>query len=668
MSGYGLAVPVDPAVEEETHARVVALSPQDHEALAQLYHGLGDLSWRVRKAALVTLQRFRAVPKLVETLIGGLGSQDNAGLRNACAEGLVFLGDTAVEELGRALYTADLDQRKFVVEVLGLIGTRPALESLLGALDQADTNVKSAVVDALGQIGGPIVTAELTRRLAEKPDDLQYAVYVLDALGRCRACLPVASLLPWLGQKQLARFVYPLLGLCQDVAALAPLVQAVVTGSRGVRRMAMPALVTLWRSLDARADATVSALLGQHPNAVDVLVDSLGDEDGIAEAAVRLLSLCNATAHAAKVLDMCAARGMAQVGIESMSRLGPAVVVPLIEAMETTDVQAQLLFLDVIESVGDASAVPALLRICYSAHPHLAAAAVRAVGKLAGADVVGPLMQVVRTRDEAELSRQAVFALARIGERHPDVVASHMRRALEVGDVQPAWLSVLGSVRRSQDIDVLVASCKHMNPEVRRAAVEAAQRFGSQIPETCMLEALRDEHPRVRVAAARALSTYGSEASLQALLGVMTDLDPWVVAEAARSLGAVGGRKATHVLHLAASSSSAPIAIAALQSLARLGSDGLESTVRRALQHAEVEVVREALAGAVRIGGKLAQEALEGALSHRSWDVRWAAAEALLDTRLPVPLNVINAASERETEPLVRERLERLRTSLGGFR
>ena len=51
-----------------------------------------------------------------------------------------------------------------------------------------------------------------------------------------------------------------------------------------------------------------------------------GDKGILATLFCRLLSLCNAVSHAAKVLDMCAARGMAQVGIESMARFGPAVV------------------------------------------------------------------------------------------------------------------------------------------------------------------------------------------------------------------------------------------------------------------------------------------------------------------------------------------------------
>src|SRR5687768_8504912 len=102
----------DGATEESRHTTLSELTPETpliHDAIAK---ALGDPSWRIRKAALGVLQRTPVTPELIDRLIDGMGDPDNAGLRNACAEGLSLLGDKAVGPLTQALRTPDADQRK----------------------------------------------------------------------------------------------------------------------------------------------------------------------------------------------------------------------------------------------------------------------------------------------------------------------------------------------------------------------------------------------------------------------------------------------------------------------------------------------------------------------------------------------------------------------------
>lgn len=654
---------VDPAQEEENHQRIVDLQPHSHEALAVLYQSLGDPSWRVRKAALAAVERFTADSKLATTLISGLGAQDNAGLRNACAEALVNLGERAVFDLTQALSTADLDQRKFVVEVLGVIGTPQAQHALFAALEQSDSNVRAAVVDALGQIGGPSVVEHLKTRLQTSGDDLQLLVYVLDALARCGAHMSPGELAPLLKHRSLLRFVYPLLGLSHDKAALAPLVDAVAVVSRGARRTAVLALAELIEGLAGQDYKDHLAKLWGGKNAIrDALTQSLDDEDeAVVRAAIRLLGHYGDPKTAPKLLQVAAMRGLVQVALDAAVAMGPQAVPSLMQALDSADVQSQLLYLDVVETLGDPVVVPGLLDLTAVPNAHLAGAAVRVLGRLGDVNVVGPLMELVRRRDEREITRQVVFALGSLGMRYRDEVATQMRRAISQGDVQPGWLSVLGALRRPDDMDVVSAACGHLDPEVRRAALEAAAAYGSRLSETALIAAVSDEHPKVRAAAAKVAAAYASDAVVQALLESLHDLDPWVVAEAARSLGTMQARRSIAQLQLLVSSPVAPIAIAALQSLARLGTSELDGLVRKALQHPDGEVVREALSVAVASPQKpLAVESLKFGLKHRAWDVRWASAEQLLLLRLPVPKQLLEQCLADEGEPLVREKLMRL--------
>ena len=651
--------------EEAQHRRVSGLQPDAPDALAVLIESLGHTSWRVRKASLEAVDRMRQQPRLVGALIDGLASHDNAGLRNACAEALVQLGEQAVPEVATKLRTPDLDQRKFIVEVLGLIGTRSARQSLLGALDEADSNVRSAVIDSLGQIGGPEVVHELTARLLDKPDDLQLAVYVLDALARLRARLPSAQLLTWLKHRQLARFVYPLLGLSQDKAAFAPLVDGIVASSRGIRRVALPALVCLADELGPVYEAEIAQMLRGRADISVALNEALQEEDSkVAESAVTLLGLsCNAR-DAVTMLQTCSSRGFLQAGMTAVGRLGSQVVGPLLDALDLVDTQTQLVFLDAIEFVGDGGAVPELLKLSRSSSSYTAGAAMRALGRLAGPESIEPLMQVARS-EESELVRQAVFALGGIGARHPEAVAQTVRHAVQAGDLQPAWIAVLGSIGRDTDIDVVIASARHQSAEVRVAAIDAARAYGSRIPETTLLQAMHDSESTIRAAAARALSAYRTEASLAALLEAMRDMDPWVVAEAAQALGARGGRSAVQALQLAANSSVALVAIAALQALSRLEPQGLESTLRKALRHADPEVVREALGVVASLDVDFVADALTEGLRHRAWGVRLFAASVAISHRIALKSDVIEASLQTETEPLVKEKLHRLLSMAG---
>ncbi len=652
-------MPPNHTSDEARYQRLMALAPGPASAVPDLLSYLGDPSWRVRKAAVLALDRFRDDPRLSPSLVAGLASDDNAGLRNACMQALCGMGASATGELARALESPDPGQRKFVAEVLGVIGTPQARDALIAHLADRDMNVAGAISEALGQIGGAEVVTLLKERL-KQTSDLMQRVYGLDALVRTGARLPFEELSPWLGDPALKRQVLALLGLSGDVRAVLPLVEGLRAPAQQTRVVAVQGLAALADALSGENQSALGRALDVHAGWEQTLTDLLATEDdALAAAVAKVMAASGRVDLAPSILAAVSCRTTVALGADLVLAMGEEVVAPLLAAFDTADVETRVLTLEVLESLGDASVVAPLLEIAQGPDNRSAEAALRVIGKLGGLEVVRPLMERARDRDN-ELAHAAAMATAAIGRRHRDAVATLVLAALSAGDERPVWPIVLGVIGRDEDCAVIARLAHHRDAAVRTAALEAAVTYGSDFPESIAIFVLADEQPRVRAAAARVLGAYRSEAALEALLAAARDVDPWVSAQAMRSLGSIGGARVVPTLMDAAASSSSPIAIAALQSLFRVNPPDIGRAITRGLAHADPEVAREAVAAAMRLSGEEVQRLLVQCLQHRAWSVRRAAAEQIANRGLRLPPEVIRQRLVVEPEPLVQESLERL--------
>ncbi|MBN1959631.1 MAG: HEAT repeat domain-containing protein [Deltaproteobacteria bacterium] len=647
--------------EERCHAKSLTLNLATVTS-DELIPLLGHRSWRVRKATLNHAEGLRKRPDLIPSIIAALGEPENAGLRSACAETLIRIGEVAVPQLIRALGTSDVDIRKFVVEVLGEIGSAGVGHSLIAALDDSDENVKASVVSALAHIGDRDTVEALRARLANRTKDMQLTAYVLSALEELHAELRYEELALFFERPELARLVHPLLGRCNDQRARKRLVEAITTGAKGARYEAIRALALQYQHLDENSEFELRDLLKAAPNAITDIEKALDNpDDAITEAAVVVLGILREPAFVPRILEAVASRPFVKAAFDAIRPMGTEVVPPLLDAIDDLSIDARILALEVIESFGDPRAVAKLLSIASGIEPRAAEAAISALGKLGGPDCIDQLMNVVCNGDN-DIVRQTALALAAIGIRHPSEVAGKIRAVLANGDVRPVWIIVLGLIGRSEDMDTIVAASRHRDSDVRRAAIEAFSAYHGEVDENVVVLALTDESPAVRAVAARALGHYHSERVINALMVSVNDTDALVVAETLRALGRAGGEKAATTLLDAAASSQAPVAIAALQSLFRLRPKGIMHAVERALQHVDPEVVREAIVLTMRLSVEETLPLLLPCLSHRSWHVRLAAAEALANRDLIIGEEILNKVLEDETEPLVLDALERLFT------
>ncbi len=180
--------------------------PSD-ENLIFIYKALADESWRVRKDA-ISLALVHPVDRIIELLIKGLFSEENAGLRNACQEALTRIGEPIVGKLVDAFKGADSDVRKFILDIIGDIGNSSHAHFLINALDDEDENVIISACENLGKIKNPAAIEPLLKMINPKNEWLSFVI--LESLSQIRTPFDAKQILPlW----QVSRLRKPILDM-----------------------------------------------------------------------------------------------------------------------------------------------------------------------------------------------------------------------------------------------------------------------------------------------------------------------------------------------------------------------------------------------------------------------------------------------------------------------
>ena len=214
--------------------RSAALAPR--EVVPQLVDCLGDVSWRVRKAAVERLSVWPDGDAVVEALITALGDADNPGRRNAAVDALIHCGASVVRELVVAIVTDDADIRKFAADVLAGIGDPSAVPALIDRLEDDDTNVRAASADALGAIGGDEAIAALVAIATSDAQDSLVRFSALHSLASLGEGVPADELSGALEDPVLRPAALGVLGRLEgDAAGLEALLKALESRARAPR-------------------------------------------------------------------------------------------------------------------------------------------------------------------------------------------------------------------------------------------------------------------------------------------------------------------------------------------------------------------------------------------------------------------------------------------------
>ncbi len=224
---------------EELHRRAGA------ENLALLSEGLGDLSWRVRKTAVNVIVNYPDYKSAITILINALYDAENVGRRTSAIEALVRIGEKTVADLVEACQTYDPDVRKFVLDILGEIGSKRALPLLLKIIEDQDENVRLAAVEALGKIGGPEAREKLLE-LVNSGNDLIIRFSALHLLGKSGSALPAEMIERLLQERMFRRAVFEVLGESPTKESVDFLLPGLTDPAKSARQAAIHSLARIY--------------------------------------------------------------------------------------------------------------------------------------------------------------------------------------------------------------------------------------------------------------------------------------------------------------------------------------------------------------------------------------------------------------------------------------
>jgi len=665
------------ADEEVRRLAVERISDFDEvDALPRVADCLGDVSWRVRKAAVLRILELRDCAAVDALLIESLADGENSGRRNAAAETLVRRGVAALPAVHEALGAPDSDVRKQLVDVVAGIAdesAEPAMRSLLG---DPDPNVAAAAADALGVIGSEHSAVALRAVVTMAELDRLLRMSALRALVRLDVAVEVAALEPLLDDRVLRPAALTALSASDDPHATDLLLKNMMLRARSSRDAAIAGLI---RVLGRRDQADAASLVMRIREAaaaeagwLDGVIGSLDSGDlSTRMNLLQFLGIVGEARAAVPILRVCREEALAELARGTLEALGDAGEVELDEAWEGLDV---LLRIEVCRTLGHTAGATGSLRLrdaLADSDAGLRTVAIESLGRRADLEAIPALagrlesVSLAPASDAVDEMRALVDALVAIAsaadgdlERVGSVVEQMTDRLASSSDpTRIAVARVLGRIGRPGDAEHVTRLMRDANADVRREAVVALGRLAGEVGCDPLRLALADESVAVRCAAAGALARCGEVEIFDDLVRLRGDGDARVQAAALRAMAEHGTRHAASHLaaldQMAATTSDEPRALlAAAESLSQLGGSAAARIAVGFLQSREPEVIHAAVSCIGECGDEEDLAALMDLVAHPDWTVR---AEA------------IQTLSRRSCVRAVPVILRRLETELDGF-
>jgi HEAT repeat protein len=645
--------------DEEVRRLAVAALGQlsSRQAWHLLLQALGDPSWRVRKEAVDIVVATVPDAALQEDLVTLLRSHDNAGLRNSAVECLERLGTAAADVLQRHVTDADHDVRKFIVDIMGAIASPLFVPTLIQAMADDDANVSAAAIENLGKIGDGSAVPALLAAL-DRPD-VWRRFTILEALCRIGQPVPVAAIIPFVGESILKKAVYDCCGVLADEEAVPVLLQGLGERVRTAREAAVLALVKLRTRLpDERRLVIDKAAAGLNGGPViDGLLKSYATAEGeLREALLTILAMTGDDRQTSAALDACRDERLRATALASFQLMGERAATALREAYAAADDEQRCLILYVCAEVGIHGVADMVRDGLCSSYPPLRRVAAEAVGRIGlpqFTDLVAPLLD-----DPVDFVVEgAVSALKRLVAVDRDAVvaavAPRSSAPQATARLQAARLcGVLGDAER------LSLLAKDEDAQVRKEAVIALASL--RLPSTVghLQMALVDDDPDVRIAALDALGDMGGTELCESLSLSLNDSDPWVCCAAIRSMAKSCGSGALPLIMAVLERSEGVVLITALETLGSIGGEQAVSSLKAALSHDDEEVVKVAIEILSRLDANWIHECRAALLGHPHWDVRSAFVRAVASCLGPSGRPILQEALSVEHDALVRQQIE----------
>ena len=646
------------STEEERRLAVVELARHPFSQVRRyLFQALGDSSWRVRKEAVDAVLAASPGPEEIEEFIELLSVPENAGLRNSSVVILQSLGDQALPHLCRRLEHEDAGVRKFVVDILGTIGSESAAQKLIPVLVDPDPNVAAAAAESLGAIGAgdavPVLIDSLTK------DDLLFRYSVLEALTKIGRPVPLPVLTSLAGQQLLKKAVIDCLRAVGTVEAIPLLLDALTERARTVREAAVLALATIYqRTVGTEAEQACRqklALLAGSPATAALLTTLAGNDAVLKRAAIILLGLAGDVQAMPSLLLECRSEPFYDACLQAFRDFGEPGARALFDRFPVADDEERCIIVHLFGEIGASGMESVLAAALRDRFPLVRKFAAESVGKAGVAELAGATAQLLDD-PSPEVRRSAVNALARLAPVAGETVAG-IAASLAEADRPEKRLDGTKLLAALGDHDRLSLMAKDPDPAVRRTAVACLGNLRNQASITHLSLALTDEEPDVRVAAATALGQIGGRSALNTLVMVLGDQHAWVQVAALKSIGRLADTAAIPAIANLVAGSEGVVLITALETLTDIaGAQAIPSLVK-ATGSSDDEVANAALDLLQRFPDGWIREVGEHLLTHENRSIRRKVARLLMEHGREGAVPLLERAAVNETDEMTRRYL-----------
>ena len=474
----------------------------DYRVVDHLLKAVEDPEWIVRTQAITELMaKVKDIIahkdiRLTRILIH-MFSLDNEEIVNLATEGFQEIGPESLHWLHDALHNPSPNIRSNAARTLGLMGSRGSTPYLLDMLQDEDAAVRASVCEALGRIGDKISIEPLVLMIQDNVEKVQdQAMEAIARFGK-KATVPLLNALTRERDKFALRAFLKCLGRIGDPKSVSALTSYLRSSYFIVRQSAVSALIQFGPTVTRLLLPTLSfnssdidclkkdACDQEHPELQMRAIKALGGlEDHRAVACLKEL-----VDTGLPDVQEAASQALFQIGCAFWGRCCA---------------------LKVLAEVADASVVPQIVPSLKDDSSDVRFEAVRALGKVAGAEAVQHLVRIARKDDRDFIRREAVRFLRTAGQGQANILATALRGLKDSSrGVRVESARLLGGFQDAKSILPLLKAMADPHWSVRESAGIALLNFGRDAAEL-LIGALKSASWTTRLRAARLLGEIGA--------------------------------------------------------------------------------------------------------------------------------------------------------------
>ncbi len=600
--------------EREEAVRQLGTFTED-EAVAGLVMAIEDPDLGIRELAADLLSQMKG-DIASQLLIRFLGHND-IGARNLAAEVLVRIGNATVGPLTAEIENDDHDVRKFIVDVLGLIGDPAAVDAICGRLHDENPNVICSAAEALGKIG----SVEAVEPLLDAYDRVEDArLPALEALGKIGDRSALDRLYGFLKtmDPMITFAAIEAIGQIGDQQAVPKLMEYLECPDSSIAEAALVAIIDISLAnngrldydlpLDRFTDFLFDAIRNRNKKITEFTLGRLSHWYGnkVVSSLIDVLDSVDDTERK-RIADVLEDAGPSATRtildkFASASAITKTTLLEVVRQFADEDIGAGLIpyaddpdpevrqrIAHVLGISGYLEAVPKLKQLAHDQVGHVRGAAFAALGWLCDESDIDFLMKGLDD-PYGDVREAAMGAMIIVGGRR---VIDKFTEDLFHDSIERQRLATtaLGLIGDADVVEPLFKAVGHPEPTIRKQALNSLSRIRGVEDVDLIIPALSDESSSVRKAAITAIATLKGPNAVRDVRFLLDDEDVWVRYHTINTIGDFGQAEYSDVILPYLDDENDVIKIAAVKALAQMQSRASLPHLRRLRNDRNQDVV-----------------------------------------------------------------------------